>query len=128
MRGARGSWAEDTDTVVVDAHPLEPRLHVARQRVVGRVHVGEFGIAAAIGRYGVDVEDAAQGRHGRTGLVGMPDVAGYPRVIAPRVQPPHPGVFGRLAVGAPAHVGPDAAEVLRQSHMVVEGYLLVAEK
>ena len=125
---ARRPLAEHADPVMQRGQPLQIRFHTLGQRVVGGVHAGEQGIAAAVGRQRVVVEDAGERRDRRAGLVGVPDIARDFFRILVEMEAPHAVVVRRLAVGPDADMVADGAEVFRQPRMVLEADLLVAEE
>ena len=68
--------AIDLRAVMHRAQALAQALDRRRERIVGAVHVGEQGVAAAVGRQLLHVEDAAHRRFGIATDVGVPFLAG----------------------------------------------------
>ena len=128
MRGLGRARPEHPGAVVGGGQPREKSLHLVRQRLIGRIGAGEHGVAAAVGRYGVVVEHAAQRRHGRAGLVAVPALAGDALRGLVVVKAAHQRMVGGLADGLRAHVLAQRAEQAGKANLVVEADFLVAKE
>jgi hypothetical protein len=126
-RDRRGG-TEDAPAVVSGGQAQEVGLHARRERIIGRIHVGEHGVAAAVRWHCVIVENAAERRDRPARLVRMKILAGNLRRGFVVMEFPHIRVVGGLADCCPANMLPDRAEIAPEPDVVVEADLLVAEK
>src|SRR4029079_18315398 len=98
MLRAWGTIAEQHHAIMKCCQTFEIMLHAIRERLVGCVHADEHSIPAPVRRYRVNVEDAAERRNRRTGLVGVPGIAGNLGAVLVEMELAHAGIFALLAV------------------------------
>lgn len=82
-----------------------------RQRLIGIVHTGEYGIAADVG-HGVEVEHAGRRRRLVTGHIAMPALPGKPFGRGVRMNAIDPGMTVQIAHGMDMQVTETASHIL----------------
>ena len=116
--------AIDLLAVMDGGHALEVRLHAVRQRFVGGVHRGEQRVAA-LGRAGLDVEDAAHRRLEVAAHVGVPALAVGARAILVGVDDHQLGLARLVRRGG---MDVQLAEQPAEGQVLVGRDVLVAEE
>ena len=128
MHRDRRARAEHARAVMGRRQALEIFLHPVRQRVVGRIHAGEHGVAAAVRRDRVVVEHAAERRDRRAGLVAVEVLAGNLLGGLVVVELADGRIVGSLADRRLADMLAERTEIAGEADLILEADLLIAEE